>query len=77
MAHKIARKFLRKAPMPDKYKTKRLVSSDEKLNSEGQVRLILTPIFNRLTKEQKIGEPKVQPTKQMQQRQSMKFSEKM
>jgi hypothetical protein len=76
IAHKIARKFLRKASMLDKYKTKRLVSSDEKLNSEGQVRLILTPIFNRLTKEQKTGEPKVQSTKQMQQRQSMKFSEK-
>lgn len=67
MAHKIAKKFLRRAPMLDKYKTKRLVSFDEKLNSEVQVRLFLTPIFNRLTKEQETGKPKEQPTKQMQQ----------
>jgi hypothetical protein len=67
MAHKITRKFLRRAPMLVKYKTKRLVSFDEKLNSEGQVSLILTPIFNTLTKEQETGKPKEQPTKQMQQ----------
>jgi len=67
MAHKITGKFLRRVPMLVKYKTKRLVSFDEKLNSEGQVSLILTPIFNRLTKEQETGKPKEQPTKQMQQ----------
>jgi hypothetical protein len=53
--------------MLDKYKRKRLVSFDKKLNSEGQVRLFLTPIFNRLTKEQETGNTKEQPTKQMQQ----------
>lgn len=67
MAYKITRKFVRRAPMLDKYITKRLVSFDEKLNSEGQVRLILTPIFNRLTEEQETGKPKEQSTKQMQQ----------
>jgi len=67
MANNITRKFLRRASMLDKYKIKRLVSFDEKLNSEGQVRLILTPILNRLTKEQETCKPKEKPTKQMQQ----------
>ena len=72
----MAKKFLRWAPMLDKYKAKMLVSFDEKLNSEGQVRLILTPILNRLTEEEETCKPKEQPTKQTQQWQSMKFSEK-